>query len=39
MEEDILNLKEPIFAVRPSVVFGLDEKRYVNSATRWEFGE
>jgi nitroimidazol reductase NimA-like FMN-containing flavoprotein (pyridoxamine 5'-phosphate oxidase superfamily) len=39
MEEDILNLKEPIYAVRPRVVFGLDEKRYVNSATRWEFGK
>ncbi len=37
MEEDILNLKEPIYAVRPTVVFGLDEKKFVNSATRWQF--
>jgi len=36
-EEDILNLKEPIFAVRPKVAFGLDEKNFVNAATRWRF--
>jgi len=36
--EDILNLKEPIYAVRPSVVFGLDEKKSLNAATRWQFG-
>jgi len=34
---DILSLKEPIFAVRPRVVFGLDEKKSLNSATRWQF--
>jgi len=27
----------PIFAVRPRVVFGLDEKKTLNSATRWKF--
>jgi hypothetical protein len=36
-EADILSLKEPIFAVRPPVVFGLDEKNTLNSATRWRF--
>jgi hypothetical protein len=36
-EADILSLKEPIFAVRPRVVFGLDEKKSMNSATRWKF--
>ncbi|HZS72271.1 MAG TPA: pyridoxamine 5'-phosphate oxidase family protein [Candidatus Acidoferrum sp.] len=36
-EKDILALKEPIFALRPRVAFGLDEKRYQASATRWEF--
>jgi Pyridoxamine 5'-phosphate oxidase len=36
-EKDILNLKEPIYAVRPVVVFGLDEKKSLNAATRWEF--
>jgi hypothetical protein len=37
MENDILNLKEPIYLVRPTVVFGLDEKQSLNSATRWKF--
>lgn len=36
-EADILSLKEPIFLVRPDVVFGLDEKKSLNSATRWRF--
>ena len=36
-QADILSLKEPIFAVRPRVVFGLDEKNSLNSATRWRF--
>ncbi len=36
-EADILNLKEPIFLVRPTVAFGLDEKKSLNSATRWHF--
>lgn len=35
--EDILNLKEPIYAVHPSVAFGLHEKRTLNTATRWRF--
>ena len=37
-EKDILNLKEPIYAVRPVVVFGLDENQSMNAATRWKFG-
>jgi len=36
-EEDILSLKEPIYAVRPVVAFGLDEAKSLNSATRWRF--
>lgn len=27
----------PVFAVRPRVVFGLDEKRFLAAATRWGF--
>jgi nitroimidazol reductase NimA-like FMN-containing flavoprotein (pyridoxamine 5'-phosphate oxidase superfamily) len=27
----------PVFAVRPHVVFALDEKKTLNSATRWKF--
>ena len=29
--------EEPIFKVAPRVAFGLFEKKFVNSATRWEF--
>ena len=29
--------KEPIYAVRPVKVFGLDEKLSLNRATRWKF--
>jgi hypothetical protein len=36
-EQDILNLKEPIYGVRPVIVFGLDEKRFLSAATRWRF--
>jgi hypothetical protein len=36
-EKDVLALKEPIFVVRPRVVFGLDEKKSLPSATRWQF--
>jgi Pyridoxamine 5'-phosphate oxidase len=38
MREDILVLREPVFAVRPSVAFGLDEKAVLQNATRWRFG-
>jgi hypothetical protein len=37
MEQDILSMKEPMFAVRPRVVFGLWEKEFVGKATRWKF--
>jgi hypothetical protein len=37
MEEYILSLKEPIYAIRPTVAFGLDEKATLTSATRWQF--
>ena len=36
-EKDILALKEPIFVVQPRVIFGLDEKKSLPSATRWLF--
>ena len=37
MEDDILSMKEPVFAVRPRVVFGLWEKYFVEKSTRWTF--
>jgi hypothetical protein len=37
MEQDILSMKEPVFAVRPRLVFGLYEKKFMESATRWRF--
>ena len=37
MKADILSMKEPVFAVRPRVVFGLWEKYFVVKSTRWEF--
>ena len=37
MQEDILALREPIFAVRPSVAFGLEEEAVLQNATRWRF--
>ena len=37
MEKDILALTEPVFAVRPGVVFGLAEKDFIGKATRWTF--
>jgi Pyridoxamine 5'-phosphate oxidase len=36
---DILNLKEPIYVVHPTVAFGLDEKKSLNAATRWRFAK
>ena len=38
MQADILSLKEPIYAIRPVVAFGLDERATLASATRWRFG-
>jgi Pyridoxamine 5'-phosphate oxidase len=37
MQDDILSMKEPIFAVRPLVVFGLWEKYFQSKSTRWSF--
>jgi hypothetical protein len=37
MAPEILALKEPVFTVRPHVVFGLEEKRFADKATKWEF--
>jgi hypothetical protein len=37
MKADILAMKEPVFAVRPRVAFGLWEKKFMGSATRWKF--
>jgi len=37
MEQDILSLKEPVFSVRPRVVFALWEKHFVGKSTRWKF--
>lgn len=37
MKDDILSMKEPVFAVRPRVVFGLWEKDFQGKSTRWKF--
>ena len=37
MEKDILAMKEPVYAVRPHVAFGLFEKKFMGTATRWKF--
>jgi len=37
MRQDILALREPIFAVRPNVAFGLEEASVLQNATRWRF--
>jgi hypothetical protein len=37
MKDDILSMKEPVFAVRPRVVFGLWEKEFIGKTTRWKF--
>jgi hypothetical protein len=37
MAEDILSMKEPVFAVCPRVVFGLWEKKFMEKTTRWTF--
>jgi hypothetical protein len=38
MKDDILSMKEPVFAIRPRVVFGLWEKHFIGKSTRWTFG-
>jgi uncharacterized pyridoxamine 5'-phosphate oxidase family protein len=37
MSGDMLNLKEPVFLLRPKVAFGMAEKTFSKSATRWIF--
>ena len=37
MKDDILSMKEPVFSVRPKVVFGLWEKYFQTRSTRWQF--
>ena len=37
MKDDLLAMKEPVFAVRPRVVFGLWEKYFQSKSTRWKF--
>lgn len=37
MAADILSLEEPIYAVSPATIFGLDEKKFLSAATRWKF--
>ncbi len=37
MKDDMLSMKEPVFAVRPKTVFGLWEKHFQNKSTRWKF--
>ena len=37
MKDDILSMKEPVFAVRPQVVFGFWEKHFQSKSTRWKF--
>jgi hypothetical protein len=37
MKDDILSMKEPVFAVRPCLVFGLWEKHFQSKSTRWKF--
>jgi len=37
MADHLLKLKEPVFRLRPQVGFGLAEKTFATSATRWLF--
>jgi Pyridoxamine 5'-phosphate oxidase len=37
MKDDILSMKEPVFAVRPKVVFAMWEKHFQSKSTRWKF--
>jgi uncharacterized pyridoxamine 5'-phosphate oxidase family protein len=35
MADDLLKLKEPVFYLKPKVGFGMWEKKFATSATRW----
>jgi hypothetical protein len=37
MADDLVKLKEPVFRLRPKIAFGLAEKTFSKSATRWIF--
>jgi len=37
MKDDILSMKEPVFAVSPRVVFAMWEKHFQDKSTRWKF--
>jgi hypothetical protein len=37
MKDDILSMKEPVFAVRPVIVFAMWEKHFQSKSTRWKF--
>ena len=37
MKDDMLSMKEPVFAVRPKVAFALWEKHFQGKSTRWKF--
>lgn len=37
MKDDMLSMKEPVFAVSPKTVFALWEKHFQNKSTRWQF--
>ncbi|HEX4786458.1 MAG TPA: hypothetical protein VH350_19110, partial [Candidatus Sulfotelmatobacter sp.] len=37
MKDDILSMKEPVYTVRPQLVFGLWEKYFQSKSTRWKF--
>ena len=37
MQDDMLSMKEPVFAVQPKVVFALWEKYFQTKSTRWQF--
>jgi len=37
MKDDILSMREAVFAVRPKVVFALWEKYFQSKSTRWQF--
>ena len=37
MADDLLNLKEPVFRLCPKTGFGLSEKKFPTTATRWLF--
>jgi len=37
MKDDILSMKEPVFAIRPLLVFAMWEKHFQSKSTRWKF--